>query len=87
MKKQLLAAMIAGTFASPTFAATTYAIEAAANDETFVINGEVFEAKLYCLGWDRGDQVIFLSGSPLGICVSAELFNITRNDTCRVWCE
>jgi hypothetical protein len=31
-------------------AATSYEIEAAGNDEKFVINGEVFEAKTYCLG-------------------------------------
>ena len=68
-------------------AATSYEIEAAGNDEKFVINGEVFEAKTYCLGWDEGDRVIFLEGSPNGACASAKLYNLDRKETCEVWCE
>lgn len=68
-------------------AADVYEIEVAHNDEVFVINGEVYEAKLYCLGWDKGESVIFLSGSPYGVCVSAELFNLDRRESCDVWCE
>jgi len=48
-----------------------YVIEAAANDETFAINGDVFKAKTYCFGFDRGDRVEFVSGSALGACASA----------------
>ena len=70
-----------------TSAATSYEIEAAGNDEKFVINGEVYEAKTYCLGWDEGDRVIFLEGSPFGACASAKLFNINKKETCEVWCE
>ncbi len=79
--------MIAGTFASPIFAATTYEIEAASDDENFIINGELFKARTWCLGWDEGDEVIFVDGSPDGVCVSAELFNMTRSEKCEVWCE
>jgi len=68
-------------------AASSYEIEAAGNDENFIINGEVFEAKTYCLGWDEGDKVIFLEGSPNGACASAKLYNLNRKDTCEVWCE
>jgi len=68
-------------------AATVYEIEAAVNDEKFIINGNLYEAKTYCLGWAEGDQVIFVEGSPNGICVSAILFNVNRNESCRVWCE
>lgn len=64
-----------------------YFIEAAANDETFIINGEVFKAKTYCLGWSKGDSIIFIEGSALGVCTSAKLFNSNRNQTCDVWCE
>ncbi|MDH0349905.1 MULTISPECIES: hypothetical protein [Aeromonas] len=65
-----------------------YEIEVAYNDEFFVINSEKFKAQTYCLGWEEGDQVKFLDGSPDGICTSAELLNIDRNnDTCDVWCE
>lgn len=60
-----------GTGGVSTTAATTaggYVIEASADDETFVINGEVFEARTYCPGFERGDRVRFLSGSPFGAC-------------------
>ncbi len=70
-----------------TLAATSYEIEAAVNDEKFIINGEVFEAKTYCLGWDEGERVIFLEGSPNGACASAELYNLNRKEACEVWCE
>ena len=52
--------------------------EAADNDDKFLINGEVFEAKTYCLGWDEGDRVIFLEGSQNGACASAKLYNLNR---------
>jgi hypothetical protein len=68
-------------------AADTYVIDAASNDETFIINGEVFKAQTYCMGWEKQDQVIFMDGSPLGVCVTAELYNLNRKKQCRVWCE
>jgi hypothetical protein len=65
----------------------SYVIEAASNDETFVINGEVFKAKTYCFGFERGDRVIFASGSATGTCTSAELVHVRSGKVCRVWCE
>lgn len=88
MRKLLLAGI--ATFAVVSTARATmmsYPIQLAHNDELFIINGEKFEAKLYCLGWYQGEQVIFLEGSPLGVCVSATLFNINKRETCEVWCE
>ncbi len=76
--------LLASNFAT---AASSYEIEAAGNDEKFIINGEVFEAKTYCLGWDEGDKVIFLDGSANGACASAKLYNLNRKETCEVWCE
>jgi hypothetical protein len=64
-----------------------YLIEASANDETFVINGEVFKAKTYCFNFNKGDRVLFVSGSPSGVCVSARLLNLRSQKTCDVWCE
>lgn len=64
-----------------------YVIEVAHNDELFIINGEKYQAATYCLGWDEGDYVMFLEGSENGICASAKLFNVNRNETCDVWCE
>ena len=72
---------------SNVLAAEVYVIQAAVNDEKFIINDEVFEARTYCLGWDEGDRVIFLEGSPMGVCVSAELYNLDRKEKCSMWCE
>lgn len=87
MKKRFLVAALAAIMASSAFAATTYEIEAADNDENFVINDEHFEAQTYCLGWDKGEHVMFLEGSAAGVCVTAVLFNVQRRETCEVWCE
>lgn len=64
-----------------------YIIDVSNNDETFIINGEVFNTKTYCFNVNKGDKVIFLSGSPLGACASAELLNLRTGKVCRVWCE
>jgi hypothetical protein len=65
----------------------SYQIEVAHNDELFIINGEKFEAQTYCLGWEAGDEVIFLEGSPFGACATAKLFNLRTRETCDVWCD
>ena len=64
-----------------------YPIEVAHNDELFIINGEKYEAKTYCFNMEEGDSVIFLEGSALGVCLSAELLNLRSGTECRVWCE
>ncbi len=64
-----------------------YLVEAAVNDETFVINGQTFKAKTYCFGLNKGDKVSFLEGSPSGVCVSAKLHNLRNDKICEVWCE
>ena len=66
---------------------SAYPIEAVANDEIFVINGEKFEAQTYCLGWTENESVIFLDGSEYGACASASIFNISRAESCDVWCD
>jgi hypothetical protein len=63
-----------------------YTIEASANDETFVINREVFKAKTYCFNFDKGDRVKFIEGSPHGACASAKLLNLRNGKMCEVWC-
>ncbi|MFR1442135.1 hypothetical protein ACLUYJ_00525 [Acinetobacter baumannii] len=67
--------------------ATSYEIEKSINDETFVINGEIFKAKSYCMNMEVGDRVIFIEGSPHGACSSAKLYNLRTEKTCNVWCE
>lgn len=67
--------------------ADAYPIEVSHNDELFVINGEKFEAKTYCFNMEEGDDVMFLEGSPFGVCVSATLLNLRTRNKCEVWCE
>jgi hypothetical protein len=69
------------------YALDTYVIEYAHDDEVFIINGEKYEAKTYCFGWETGDEVAFLEGSPLGACASAVIYNLRLKETCDVWCE
>jgi hypothetical protein len=64
-----------------------YAIENAVNDETFIINGNVFKAQTYCFNFNKGDRVVFADGSPLGACATAKLVNQRTGDVCEVWCE
>lgn len=75
-----------GSFSTPT-RGPEYVVDAAVNDETFVINGEVFKAQTYCFGINPGDRVIFVSGSAFGACVSAEFVVVSTGRTCRCWCE
>ena len=65
----------------------SFVIQASANDETFVINDNVFKAQTYCFNFDQGDKVIFVEGSPLGACASAKLLNLRTEKVCSVWCE
>ncbi len=68
----------------------TYVIEIAHNDEFFIINGEKFSAQTYCFasdGFDQGDYVVFLDGSPLGACATATIANPLTGETCELWCE
>jgi len=74
------------TTSGETKTTSTYAIQASSNDEIFVINGEIFKAKTYCFNMEKGDKVIFLSGSPAGVCTSADILNIRTEKTCRTWC-
>lgn len=64
----------------------TYTIEASHNDEFFVIDGEKFEAKVYCLNFEEDDEVIFVDGNPYA-CVDAKILNLRTRDICEVWCE
>ena len=66
--------------------APSHVIDAAVNDETFVIGGDVYKAKLYCFDMSEGDRVIFADGTP-GLCLSAKLVNTRTSQICEVWCE
>lgn len=68
-------------------AASQHEVTAAVNDETFIINGEVFKAKTYCFNFEKGDKVIFTSGSASGVCTSAEFVNLRTGKVCKAWCE
>jgi hypothetical protein len=64
-----------------------FEIQASANDEWFLINGEKYQAKTYCFNFEKGDQVKFIDGSPYGVCISAKLVDLRTNQICEVWCE
>lgn len=90
MKTAIAAALLVTCFASPTYAGKydrSYEIQVSHNDELFIINSEKYEAKTYCFNMEKGDRVVFIEGSPLGVCVSATLVNLRTNRTCEVWCE
>jgi hypothetical protein len=53
----------------------SYVIETSDAEENFVINGESFEAKTYCVDMEEGDVVTFLEGNPFAACVDAKLLN------------
>lgn len=67
--------------------AKTYAVQASVNDEKFIINGQVYEAQTYCFGVEKGDQVMFISGSALGACATAEFVAVRTSKSCKVWCK
>ena len=74
-------------FFTHSFAVTSYEIEVSYNDDFFIINGEKYEAKTYCFNMHEGDKVVFVEGSPYGVCVSAKLLNLRSEKICNVWCE
>ena len=86
MKKIILAFLLMLAVLNVSKAAMTYTIDVSHNDELFIINGEKFEAKFYCLGLEEGDQVIFVEGSPYA-CVEAKILNLRTKEICEVWCE
>ena len=86
MKKKLIVGL-AIAFSTLVFAQTKYEIQVAHNDELFIINGEKYKAKTYCFNMQKGDRVVFISGSPYGACTSAKLLNLRTERVCDVWCE
>ena len=82
-----LASILLLMFSHISIAKTEYSIDVSHNDEIFIINSETYKAKTYCFNMRKGDKVIFLKGSPLGVCVSATLLNLRTGKQCRVWCE
>ena len=72
---------------SPARALDEYVIEHAVDDEWLIINGEKYQAKTYCLGWEKDERVVFVEGSAYGACASATLLNLDREESCEVWCE
>ena len=86
---QVTRIMIRGSRASTTTKSSrpTCTVEASADDETFVINGNVFKAHTYCFNVEKGDKVIFIDGSASGACASAKILNLRTDEVCEVWCE
>ena len=88
MKKTILfCVLLLVLFSNVSFSALEYEVEKSINDEKFIINGEVYEAKTYCFNIDDGDKVIFTEGSAYGACASAEFIVVKTGNKCEVWCE
>ena len=85
MKKILILLLL--IVSTSVLSTTTYEIEKAVNDETFIINGEVFKAQTYCFNVEESDKIVFTKGSALGACASAEFVNLRTGNICKVWCE
>lgn len=64
----------------------SYQIDYSHNDDKFLINDKMFEARGYCFDMEKGDEVIFVEGNP-EICTTAGLYNKRTKKTCEVWCE
>jgi hypothetical protein len=57
------------------------------NSREFIINGTRFAPKPNsCAGWEAGDRVNLISGDWHGWCWSATFENLTRRQTCDMWC-
>ena len=65
----------------------TYIVEKNTMDYKFIINGQLFKAKTYCLGMKQGDRVIFLEGSPDGDCRTAKIKDLETGVVCFFTCE
>lgn len=88
MKKVSLIGLL--LLSMPAFATDKYMIQVAHNDEFFIINDTKFSAQTYCMsydGFDVGDWVVFLDGSPFGACATATIANPYTGETCELWCE
>jgi hypothetical protein len=54
---------------------------------SFIINGTNFAARSpACLSWAPGDRIRLLAGDWHGYCVGATLYNVTRHQSCPMWC-
>jgi hypothetical protein len=64
-----------------------YPVEAVANDKTFIINGSAYKATTQCVGFTKGDRVIFAEGSEVGACASAKFVSLRNGEVCDASCE
>ena len=79
--------LVACMFSFQTLGNSSYTVEASSNDEIFIVDGEVYKAQTYCIGFaDRGDEIYVVDGTH-GLCVSAKLINKSSGESCDVWCE
>jgi hypothetical protein len=54
---------------------------------SFIINGTNFAARSpACLSWAAGDRITLRAGDWHGYCVGATFYNVTRHQSCQVWC-
>jgi hypothetical protein len=73
-------------YSGNSMAAPEFIIQGDDNDEHFIINGELFSAQTYCLGWKKGDRVVLLEGDASGACATATFYNRRTQEICELWC-
>lgn len=66
---------------------SNHRLQAMVDSNMAIINDNVYDAMTACFLWLAGDMVEFIEGSALGSCVTARIYNITRDETCDFWCE
>ena len=51
--------------------------------DLFSVGNDQFEARTGCSGWRDGDRIVVMDS----VCVSTTLLNVTRSESCQVWCR
>lgn len=65
---------------------SSYRINLSRNRNIFLINGDVYKPQTVCSGWSEGDIVVFIEGTA-GVCVLAEILNLSNNEICSFQCN
>lgn len=65
----------------------SFPVETSDGAGSYQIRGKAYDAGAACVGWARGDAVVFLTGGEGKACAPATLFNLTQPQTCAVTCS
>jgi hypothetical protein len=74
---------ILGIFGNPKM---TYKIQKI-DEKILTINKQRYEIIRSCTGFNEGDMVTFIKGSPHGLCETATFVHNRSSERCQVWCD